>query len=165
MKARHKLLTVFSVLGGLMAIASVGWACTFLVGPTALSDSEPTPPSEGGEISAVGAALHAREPADCNDNSSQVGDNKPLCDYELITANDAAAYSCHYNDGKKVHKSDAAESQPASGVTKLSGTVTVPSGNDARQAVACFRSKETFDGSNDDAPAAGTSGAPFLVLD
>jgi hypothetical protein len=154
MKARHKLLTVFSVLGGLMAIASVGWACTFLVGPTALSDSEPTPPSEGGEISAVGSALHAREPVECNSSP---------CDYELITANDPAAYSCHYNDGEEAYKSDATESQPAPGVTKLSGTVTVPSGNDARQAVACFRSKETFE--DDDAPAAGTSGAPFVVLD
>jgi hypothetical protein len=153
MKARHKLLTVFSVLGGLMAIASVGWACTFLVGPTALSDSEPTPPSADGEISAVGAALHAREPTECNSSP---------CDYELITANDPAAYSCHYNDGEEATKAEATESQLAPGVTKLSGTVTVPSGGDANEAVACFRSKETF--SDSEAPAAGTSGAPFVVL-
>lgn len=183
MKARTKSLVVTAVVGGVMAIASLGWACTFLVGPTYITDTDQTPSqsnadlvgdssddtpgvpaaSSGSSISAKGAAFHEREPGDCDDANNHPGDDTPRCDYELITAKDAAAFSCHYNDGEEATESDATESQLTSGVTELNGSVATP-GQYAGEAVACFRSKETFNDEVDGPPAAGTSGAPFLVL-
>jgi hypothetical protein len=188
MKARHKLLTVFSVLGGLMAIAAVGWACTALVGPTYLTDTDSTPSlpsglddadddgdddtpgapvaSSGGFVSAKGVARHGREPPACDDESGQVGDGTKRCDYELITAEGPVAFSCHYNDGEERTKNDANESHnsPTSGVTELNGTVDAPTASSPEEFVACFRSHETFTGADGDPPAAGTTGAPFLAL-
>lgn len=152
MKTRTKSLVVTVVVGGVMALASLAWACTVLVGPAEITDTEESPPSPGSNVSAVGFASHDLEPAECDQNP---------CDYEIVTANDAAAFSCHYNDGEEATKAEADESQAGPGMTELNGTVAAPG---AGQAVVCFRSKETFDGASQ-APAAGTSGAPFLVMD
>lgn len=174
MKARTKSLMVTAVVGGVMAIASLGWACTVLVGPTYITDTDQTPSesnadlvgdssddtpgvpvaSPGSDVSAKGFASHDLEPAECDQNP---------CDYEIVTANDAAAFSCHYNDGDEATKAEADESQAGPGMTELNGTVPAPSGGSLGEAVVCFRSKETFSGASQ-APAAGTSGAPFLVM-
>lgn len=171
MEARTKLLTVFTVVGGLMAIASLGWACTALVGPTEITDTDMTPSAtnedltgddtddtpgvpaaspgdDGGYVTAIGFALEGQEPSDCG----------PGCDYELVSVSTPAAGSCHFNQGEEDESSDATESSSPLG-TELNGTVDAP--NSAGPAVVCFRSKEL---NVNGAPAAGTSGAPFLVL-
>lgn len=185
MKARTKSLVVTAVVGGVMTIASLGWACTVLVGPTYITDTDQTPSesnadlvgdsnddtpgvpvaSPGSDVSAKGFASHAQAPSNCDDAGHQVGDNTERCDYEIVTAKNAAAFSCHYNDGEEATKDEADENHddPVSGVTEINGTVSAPSSYTG-PAVVCFRSKETFSGNDGDAPAAGTSGAPFLVM-
>lgn len=120
----------------------------------------------GQEMSVTGYVLHERESAECDDASSEVGDDGPHCDYEVVTASDihtATAFDCHYNDGDEATKAEATESLVADGVTVLNATVVAP-GNPG-EALVCFRSKETFTGDSGDAPAAGTTVAPFVVLD
>lgn len=160
MKTRTKSLVVTVVFGGVMAIASLAWACTVLVGPAEITDTEESPPSPGSNVSAVGFASHDLEPPECDDDSSEVGDNTELCDYEIVSVSTAVAFSCHFNKGQEDESSEADESTVLNG-TELTGTVAAPQ---AGEAVVCFRSKETFTGNSGDAPAAGTSGAPFLVM-
>lgn len=162
MKTRTKSLVVTVVVGGVMAIASLAWACTVLVGPAEITDTEETPPSSGSDVSAVGFASHDLEPAECDDASSEVGDDTELCDYEIVSVSTAVAFSCHFNEGDEDESSEAQETT-ALGGTELTGTVAAPA--QPGEAVVCFRSKETFTGDSGDAPAAGTSGAPFLVMD
>jgi hypothetical protein len=173
MKARHKLLTVFSVLGGLMAIAAVGWACTALVGPTYITDTDSTPNatnqdltqdgiddtpgvpasnapvvSNGSYVSAKGFVVEGRETRDCPDDG---------CTYELVTTS-GPALSCHVNNATTATGRGANETDHGP-VTELNDTVTAPSR--AGEYSACFRSDEL---NSNQAPTAGTSGAPFLVL-
>lgn len=166
MQARHKLLTVFAVLAGMMAIGSIALACTALVGPTEITDTDQTPSAldgddtpgtptasqghEGGSVTATGLAVGSQEPSECGSG----------CDYEIVSVSNASASTCHFNDGDEDKKSEAVESALL-GETELNGTVESP--DSTGPAVVCFRSKETFSGS--EAPAAGTSGAPFLVMD